>query len=157
MTSRILLGMLTPSSNTVLEPVTTALIGDGSSSRVGAGEVLVAELDESDASLPLHHPRIAVVTSVEFDHGDYFEDLAAVQRCFRAFLDGLPRDGLAILCADDPWLRQMRTAPVDSVPAPYDDTSRKSSASGICVARMRSARKGSAPFRIETRTRSLPW
>jgi UDP-N-acetylmuramate--alanine ligase len=91
----------------------TALIGDGGSSRVGSGKVLIAELDESDASLPVHHPQIAVVTNVEFDHQDYFADLAAVRGCFDAFLEGLPKAGLAILCADDPWLKdQAQPLPV---------------------------------------------
>jgi UDP-N-acetylmuramate--alanine ligase len=81
------------------------LVGDGRSSRVGAGPALVAELDESDRTLPLHRPRLAVVTNVEFDHGDYYRDLEDVRRCFTAFIEGLPGDGLALLCADDPWLR----------------------------------------------------
>jgi UDP-N-acetylmuramate--alanine ligase len=86
----------------------SALIGDAFSSRVGAGSTLVAELDESDASLPLHRPEIAIVTNVELDHQDYFQDLEALRRCFDAFLDGLPEGGLPILCADDPWLSQRR-------------------------------------------------
>lgn len=84
----------------------SALIGDGASSRVGGSDVIVAELDESDRSLPLHQPGTAVVTGVEFDHGDYFRDLDDVRSMFREFLDGLPPDGLALLCADDPWLRR---------------------------------------------------
>ncbi len=82
----------------------SALIGDGASSRVGASVVIVAELDESDRSLPLYQPGTAVVTGVEFDHGDYFRDLDDVQSMFSEFLDGLPPEGLAVLCADDPWL-----------------------------------------------------
>jgi UDP-N-acetylmuramate--alanine ligase len=86
-----------------LDPV--SLVGDGQSSRSGAGDLLIAELDESDARLAMHRPSIAAVSNVEFDHGDFYADLAAVQRGFRDFLDGLPQSGLAILCADDPWLR----------------------------------------------------
>jgi UDP-N-acetylmuramate--alanine ligase len=82
----------------------SALIGDGASSRIGASDVVVAELDESDRSLPLHHPGTAVVTGVEFDHGDYYRDLDDIRSMFGEFLDGLPGDGLAVLCADDPWL-----------------------------------------------------
>jgi UDP-N-acetylmuramate--alanine ligase len=85
------------------------LIGDGRSSRVGGGRTLVAELDESDRTLTLHHPRVAVVTNVEFDHGDYYRDLDDVMGVFTTFLDGLPDDGLALLCADDPWLCERRT------------------------------------------------
>lgn len=82
----------------------SALIGDGASSRIGASDVIVAELDESDRSLPLHQPGTAVVTGVEFDHGDYFRDLDDVRSMFSEFLDRLPAAGLAMLCADDPWL-----------------------------------------------------
>ncbi|MGH7866970.1 MAG: Mur ligase family protein, partial [Candidatus Dormibacteraceae bacterium] len=81
----------------------TLLVGDGHSSRVG-GERIVAELDESDKSLVFYQPQVAVVTNVEFDHGDYYRDLADVQATFAHFLQHLPAEGLAIICADDPWL-----------------------------------------------------
>jgi UDP-N-acetylmuramate--alanine ligase len=87
----------------------TMLVGDGGSSRVGEGP-LVAELDESDKSLPLHRPGTAIVTNVEFDHGDYYRDLADVQATFAEFLSGLPADGLAVICADDEWLRAQAPA-----------------------------------------------
>ena len=87
----------------------SALIGDGASSRIGASCVIVAELDESDRSLPLHHPGTAVVTGVEFDHSDYFTDLDDVRGMLET-LEGLPRDGLAVLCADDPWLGRQPVA-----------------------------------------------
>src|SRR3989454_7779648 len=79
----------------------TVLVGDGSSSRAGRSQWLVAEVDESDGSLVLHHPKRAIVTNIELDHTDYFEDVAAVRDLFAAFVAGLPADGLAVLCADD--------------------------------------------------------
>jgi UDP-N-acetylmuramate--alanine ligase len=87
----------------------SSLVGDGASSRVvaagtGVPGLLVAELDESDRTLPLHHPDCALVTGVEFDHGDYYRDLDDVRATFSAFLEGLPESGLAVLCADDAWL-----------------------------------------------------
>ncbi|MFZ0216665.1 MAG: UDP-N-acetylmuramate--L-alanine ligase [Candidatus Dormiibacterota bacterium] len=92
----------------------SALIGDGASSRVGRPvpgrrDLLVAELDESDRTLPLHHPASALVTGVGFDHGDYYRDLADVRGIFTEFLGGLPPDGLAVLCADDEWLSAQPT------------------------------------------------
>jgi UDP-N-acetylmuramate--alanine ligase len=87
-----------------LDPI--VLVGDGRSSRVGSGDVLAAELDESDAKLPLYRPQVAVVTNVEFDHSDFFVDLQAVQDSFRSFLTGLPSQARVITCADDPWLRE---------------------------------------------------
>ncbi|MGH7903496.1 MAG: UDP-N-acetylmuramate--L-alanine ligase, partial [Candidatus Dormibacteraceae bacterium] len=85
----------------------TVLVADGIGSRAGGGGWLVAEADESDGSLVLHHPRWAVVTNVEHDHPDHFPTLADVRACFQEFLDGLPASSLAVLCADDPNLREM--------------------------------------------------
>lgn len=87
----------------------TVLVGDGRSSRAGQSRWLVAEVDESDRSLALHRPRAALVLNVDFDHPDYFRDLADTRQVFARFLAGLPPDGLAVVCAEDPWLP---TAPV---------------------------------------------
>src|SRR5690348_18399311 len=57
----------------------TVLVGDGSSARAGRSRWLVAEVDESDGTLVLHHPRRAIVTNIEFDHPDHFKDVDAVQ------------------------------------------------------------------------------
>jgi UDP-N-acetylmuramate--alanine ligase len=87
----------------------TILVGDGLHSRAGRGP-LVAEADESDGTLTLHHPRVAVVTNVEFDHPDYFPDLDSVRDLFTRFLAGLPADGLAVLGADDTFLSNSRSS-----------------------------------------------
>jgi len=79
----------------------TVLVGDGSSARAGKSEWLVAETDESDGTLTLHHPRRAIVTNIELDHPDHFRDVSAVRDLFEWFIEGLPEDGLAVLCADD--------------------------------------------------------
>jgi UDP-N-acetylmuramate--alanine ligase len=76
----------------------SVLVGDGLSSRAGGSSWLVAEADESDGSLALHHPRHAVLTSVEFDHPDHFKDLDEVDRLFRGFLAVVP--GVSVVCAD---------------------------------------------------------
>jgi UDP-N-acetylmuramate--alanine ligase len=76
----------------------SVLVGDGLSSRAGGSSWLVAEADESDGSLALHHPRHAVLTSVEFDHPDHFKDLDEIDRLFRAFLAVVP--GVSVVCAD---------------------------------------------------------
>jgi UDP-N-acetylmuramate--alanine ligase len=76
----------------------TVLVGDGASSRAGAGRWLVAEADESDGSLALHRPRHGLLTSVEFDHPDHFESLDEIDRLFRGFLSRVP--GVAVVCAD---------------------------------------------------------
>ena len=85
----------------------TVLVGDGSSSRAGGSKLLVAEVDESDGTLVLHHPKRAIITNIELDHIDHFKDVEAVQKLFAEFVDGLPADGLAVLCADDERARSL--------------------------------------------------
>ena len=87
----------------------TVLVGDGSSSRAGRSNLLVAEVDESDGSLVLHHPKRAIVTNIELDHIDHFKDVEAVQTLFAEFIEGLPEDGLAVLCADDARARSLKS------------------------------------------------
>jgi UDP-N-acetylmuramate--alanine ligase len=87
----------------------TVLVGDGSSSRSGRSQWLVAEVDESDGSLVLHHPKRAVVTNIELDHTDHFRDVEEVRDLFAEFVAGLPAGGLAVLCADDERARTLET------------------------------------------------
>ena len=86
----------------------TVLVGDGSSARAGRSEWLVAETDESDGTLTLHHPQRAIVTNIELDHPDHFRDVSAVRDLFQWFIEGLPKDGLAVLCADDELARELK-------------------------------------------------
>ena len=86
----------------------TVLVGDGSSARAGRSEWLVAETDESDGTLTLHHPQRAIVTNIELDHPDHFRDVSAVRDLFQWFIEGLPKDGVAVLCADDELARELR-------------------------------------------------
>jgi UDP-N-acetylmuramate--alanine ligase len=79
----------------------TVLVGDGSSSRAGRSRWLVAEVDESDGSLVLHHPKRAIITNIELDHTDHFKDVGEVRDLFARFVASLPAEGLAVLCADD--------------------------------------------------------
>ncbi len=77
----------------------------GSSARLGKGDYLVAEADESDASFLLYKPMLAVVTNVDRDHlGSYGDDFARLEASFIEFLHQLPFYGRAILCTDDPVL-----------------------------------------------------
>jgi UDP-N-acetylmuramate--alanine ligase len=82
----------------------TVLVGDGRSTRTGGSRWFVAEVDESDRSLTIHHPEAALVLNVDFDHPDHFRDLADTRALFGEFMAGLPKDGLAVVCAEDPWL-----------------------------------------------------
>jgi UDP-N-acetylmuramate--alanine ligase len=85
----------------------TVLVGDGASARAGRSRWLVAETDESDGTLTLHHPRRAIVTNIELDHPDHFRDVSAVRDLFQWFIANLPEDGLAVVCADDELVRQL--------------------------------------------------
>ena len=73
-----------------------------SNSRLGSGEYLVAEADESDASFLLLQPMISVVTNIDADHlTTYDNDFEKLKATFVEFLHHLPFYGLAVLCIDD--------------------------------------------------------
>jgi UDP-N-acetylmuramate--alanine ligase len=77
----------------------SVLVGDGLNTRAGGSSWLVAEADESDGSLVLHHPKYAIVTNVELDHPDHFADLGAVRDVFQRFVSQVGE--LTVVCADD--------------------------------------------------------
>ena len=73
-----------------------------SNSRLGSGEYLVAEADESDASFLLLQPMISVVTNIDADHlSTYDNDFEKLKNTFVEFLHHLPFYGIAVLCVDD--------------------------------------------------------
>ncbi|MEO9079156.1 MAG: UDP-N-acetylmuramate--L-alanine ligase [Rhodanobacter sp.] len=75
----------------------------GANARLGTGQYLVAEADESDGSFLLLSPVIAAITNIDADHlENYGGDFANVKLAFDAFLHRLPFYGLAVLCVDDP-------------------------------------------------------
>lgn len=79
-----------------------------SHARLGAGHYLVAEADESDASFLHLQPMMAVVTNIDADHMDtYGGDFEKLKDAFVAFLHNLPFYGLAVLCGDDPVVREL--------------------------------------------------
>ena len=86
----------------------TVLVGDGASARAGRSDWLVAETDESDGTLTLHHPKRAIVTNIELDHPDHFPDVNAVRDLFQWFISGLPEDGVAVVCIDDELARELK-------------------------------------------------
>ena len=80
----------------------------GSNARLGAGDFIVVEADESDASFLHLQPVIAVVTNIDADHMEtYQQDFGRLKRAFVQFLQNLPFYGAAILCADDPNIREI--------------------------------------------------
>ena len=80
----------------------------GTNARLGAGDFIVVEADESDASFLHLQPVLAVVTNIDADHMDTYEqDFARLKHAFVQFLQNLPFYGAAVLCADDPHLREI--------------------------------------------------
>ena len=74
----------------------------GSNAKLGKGEFLVAEADESDRSFLKLSPTLAVVTNIDREHLDHYSGLEDIQGAFVRFVNKVPFYGAAILCLDDP-------------------------------------------------------
>ncbi len=84
------------------------LNSSASNSKLGTGEYLVAEADESDASFLHLQPMLAVITNIDADHMEtYGGDFEKLKQTFVEFLHHLPFYGLAVLCVDDPHVREI--------------------------------------------------
>ncbi len=84
------------------------LTSSASNSRLGKGDYIVAEADESDASFLLLQPLISVVTNIDADHLDTYDgDFNKLKDTFVEFLHHLPFYGLAVLCVDDEHVRDI--------------------------------------------------
>ncbi len=82
------------------------LLSADANARLGTGEFLVAEADESDASFLYLTPVLAVVTNIDADHLEtYGHDFSRLTRAFVDFLQRLPFFGVAVVCVDDPNVR----------------------------------------------------
>jgi UDP-N-acetylmuramate--alanine ligase len=80
----------------------------GSNAKLGSGEFIVVEADESDASFLHLQPVIAVVTNIDADHMEtYGHDFSKLRQTFADFVEHLPFYGVAVLCADDPSVMEM--------------------------------------------------
>jgi len=85
------------------------LLAADANARLGRGDFLVAEADESDASFLYLSPVIAVVTNIDADHMEtYGHDFGRLKRAFVDFVQRLPFYGVAVLCIDDPNVREIR-------------------------------------------------
>ncbi|WP_317931149.1 UDP-N-acetylmuramate--L-alanine ligase [Halioxenophilus sp. WMMB6] len=80
----------------------------GSNAQLGKSRYLIAEADESDASFLHLQPMVAVVTNIDADHMDTYEgDFSRLKRTYVEFLHNLPFYGLAVVCGDDPVVREV--------------------------------------------------
>jgi UDP-N-acetylmuramate--alanine ligase len=74
----------------------------GSNARLGRGEYIIVEADESDGSLLMLTPTIAVLTNIDSDHLDHFKGgIEEIKRCFTTFANSVPFYGTIVLCLDD--------------------------------------------------------
>ncbi len=73
----------------------------GGNAKLGQGEFLVAEADESDGSFLKLSPVVEVVTNIDLEHLDYYRDLDHIKETFLQFIDKIPFYGAAIVCLDD--------------------------------------------------------
>jgi len=86
------------------------LLSADANARLGKGEFLVAEADESDASFLYLTPVVAVVTNIDADHMETYEhDFAKLSRAFVDFLQRLPFYGVAVVCTDDANVKAILT------------------------------------------------
>jgi UDP-N-acetylmuramate--alanine ligase len=76
-------------------------IWGGSNAKLGQGDILVAESDESDGSFIALSPTIAVVTNMDHEHVDHYGDMEALRKTFIEFINKIPFYGLAVICLDN--------------------------------------------------------
>ncbi|MEY9399726.1 UDP-N-acetylmuramate--alanine ligase [Bradyrhizobium japonicum] len=79
----------------------------GSNARLGAGDWMVVEADESDGTFLKLPTDVAIVTNVDPEHLDHFKTFEAVQNAFRHFVENLPFYGFAVMCIDHPVVQSL--------------------------------------------------
>lgn len=79
----------------------------GSGAKLGHGNLLVAEADESDKSFLKLHPTVGIVTNLDLEHMDCYSCMDDIRAAFLEFIDRIPFYGYAILCLDDPEVQNI--------------------------------------------------
>jgi UDP-N-acetylmuramate--alanine ligase len=77
----------------------------GSNAKIGDGEVIVAEADESDGSFLKLSPCLAVITNIDREHLDYYRDIEDIKEAFLKFANIVPFYGATVICLDDPHVQ----------------------------------------------------
>jgi len=90
----------------------TAVVGGklnslGSNAKLGQGEFLVAEADESDGSFLKLSPTVAVVTNIDLEHLDFYSGIGQIKETFLNFINKIPFYGFAVLCVDHPNVQEL--------------------------------------------------
>ena len=84
-----------------------------SNARLGSGNWIVVEADESDGSFCRLMSTIAIITNIDFDHVDNFKDFADLRNLFEKFIENIPFYGLGILCIDHPEVAKIAESTID--------------------------------------------
>src|SRR5258708_1825958 len=79
----------------------------GTNARLGLGDWMVVEADESDGTFLKLPADVAIVTNVDPEHLDHFKTFDAVQAAFQAFVENVPFYGFAVMCTDHPVVQQL--------------------------------------------------
>src|SRR5262247_1885142 len=79
----------------------------GTNARLGAGDWMVVEADESDGTFLKLPTDVAIVTNIDPEHLDHFKTFEAVQEAFRAFVENVPFYGFAVMCTDHPEVQAL--------------------------------------------------
>src|SRR5262249_49493873 len=79
----------------------------GTNSRLGTGDWMVVEADESDGTFLKLPADVAIVTNVDPEHLDHFQTFEAVQEAFQAFVENVPFYGFAVMCTDHPVVQPL--------------------------------------------------
>lgn len=79
----------------------------GTNAKLGSGEFMVAELDESDRSFVYFHPEIAIITNIDWDHRDHYMNFKSVTDAFAEFLSHRKPGGKTVVCAEDSGVSQL--------------------------------------------------
>ena len=79
----------------------------GSNAKLGAGEWMVVEADESDGTFTKLRATVAIVTNIDPEHMDHYGSMEALRRGFDTFVENLPFYGFAVLCADHPEVQAL--------------------------------------------------
>jgi UDP-N-acetylmuramate--alanine ligase len=79
----------------------------GSNAKIGAGEIIVAEADESDGSFLKLNPCLAVITNIDREHLDHYRDIEEIKAAFLQFANIVPFYGATVVCLDDPRVREI--------------------------------------------------
>ncbi|MBF0329107.1 MAG: UDP-N-acetylmuramate--L-alanine ligase [Nitrospirae bacterium] len=79
----------------------------GTNAKLGQGDFLVAEADESDGSFLKLSPTIAVITNIDKEHMDFFKDMEALKNAFLSFINKVPFYGIAVVCIENSYIREL--------------------------------------------------